>query len=968
MGISDVISFECDALNNNFKYGVSMSLISNEFYNNNDCDSLIFGQGIDLETYIVYIEANANIFYDNVLNVGIFDLKNAQLSFTESSIYNHSRVVSGTVVEITASNITTNLTTMLYLNDSRDDNSVYGSRFRFENCKFIDSDNAFEIYLQVQDAFDFINCRFEDAAVNAFIGTQHNDTSLAIDKYQFEFLKCHFYNYYDRLAFSLDSNEQKWFANVSMNIIDIYDNDNNRLDSSSALFGIYGNNRNVIKQSEFIMDDVSILRSSDVLAIVEESSVNNDDGRVVLNSFSLTNFVISESIGTILYHSFPREPMTHISMIDSVWENNVQYIPRVSNSVNLIVIEEDGSGCSQLPVSLDDTTQATHFEMINGDFMDNEFEASMINLYCALVDISNSSFFNNENNGNGSSPGGCIYMESSDLFVNISNFEACTVPDYGGTIYGLSDSTLNIYNSNFLNNKIVSNDGGCMALYDSSLYCENCNFYNMSADVNGGAIYAISDGSTDGGSSDTIDDIILYNNNFDEMYANAGNGGSICVINEINLNIVNSNFSNSVSVLGDGGSIYMNLDSYLNMSEIYVESSNSGNNGGFLYVYESDMIYIVDFDCVECFGGNNGGDMYFGLKNSNNVYLYNYASYNSGAVNYGALIYAFALDTLSSQVPYISIINLDVPLTDTGNFSMAIFDVDIIGNDWTVSSAQTVDSFLYWQHSSQLSVNDSRLYSIEINESSFELLPSRVLTLYNLSNGDRFLLKNVDFVNNDYTTIDITFLEALLGDNAKIFMDTVSWSDHDSSVSLDPLIQSLSQNGCDLTTPPSIEIIDSKMYDNSLRSLIEYECSPLELIRFNASNNFMSEINPMIIQSVWADILIYDSSFGGNSHPILSNTETTTLNFTDNIIFLHSYSMFVLEPHATNNVSTLFNNVNISDSVAYDAFGLTRIEGDAYNSENSRILYNNVVFLNNNGTIITTILTSSDVSGISDTI
>ena len=90
------------------------------------------------------------------------------------------------------------------------------------------------------------------------------------------------------------------------------------------------------------------------------------------------------------------------------------------------------------------------------------------------------------------------------------------------------------------------------------------------------------------------------------------------------------------------------------------------------------MIYIVDFDFVECFARNNGGDMYFGLKNRFNVCLNNYASCNSDAVNYGALIYPFALNILLSQESYILIINLEVLLNGTGNFSMAIFDVDII--------------------------------------------------------------------------------------------------------------------------------------------------------------------------------------------------------------------------------------------------------------------------------------------------
>ena len=63
--------------------------------------------------------------------------------------------------------------------------------------------------------------------------------------------------------------------------------------------GIYGNNRNVLGKSHYIMDTVTISRSTDILAIVEESSVNNSDGRIELNSIDLYNFTISDSQGTI---------------------------------------------------------------------------------------------------------------------------------------------------------------------------------------------------------------------------------------------------------------------------------------------------------------------------------------------------------------------------------------------------------------------------------------------------------------------------------------------------------------------------------------------------------------------------------------------------------------------------------------------------------------------------------------------
>ena len=224
----------------------------------------------------------------------------------------------------------------------------------------------------------------------------------------------------------------EWFPNVSMKNIDIYDND--RLSCSSALFGICGNNRNVLGKSYYIIDTVTITRSTDlgILAIVQESTVNNTDGRIESNLIDLYNFAISDNQPTIIYHSYTQKPMSHIQIIDSEWTSNVQCgSSQVSSSNNLIVIEQDGSCCRQVPIStIGDASLISHFTLINNQFIDNIFEAAIIDTYCAAVDISSCDFNNNENNGNDASPDGC-------------------------------------------------NHGGCMGLHDSSMICAKCTFYNM---------------------------------------------------------------------------------------------------------------------------------------------------------------------------------------------------------------------------------------------------------------------------------------------------------------------------------------------------------------------------------------------------------------------------------------------------------------------------------------------------------
>ena len=179
--IKDLVSIYGESLNNNYKYGISMLFENNKFINNINCDSLIFAKGIDLETYILYITAINNIFKQNTVNIAIFDLKNAQLDFLNSSVGNDSQIISGTVVEIDILNITTNDTTALFLNDTSEslivkdrwgyqqlpvrtigDTSLI-SPFTKINNQF--TDNIFEPAL-IDTAVDHSSCDFNNNAKN----------------------------------------------------------------------------------------------------------------------------------------------------------------------------------------------------------------------------------------------------------------------------------------------------------------------------------------------------------------------------------------------------------------------------------------------------------------------------------------------------------------------------------------------------------------------------------------------------------------------------------------------------------------------------------------------------------------------------------------------------------------------------------------------------------------------------------
>ena len=343
------------------------------------------------------------------------------------------------------------------------------------------------------------------------------------------------------------------FTNVSIKHIDIYDTD--QLSRSGALFGIYANNHNVSGKSRYIMDTVTITKSTDILAIVEESTVNNSDGTIELKSVDLYNFLISDNQGIIIYHSYTQKSMSRIQIVDSECTSNVHSGLQVSTSNNLIVTEEDGSGCQQLPViTIDDASFISHFIMINNQFRGNIFEVAF------LIDTCDCN--NNENDGNDT----CI--DTTDLYTVTSNFNKCKVPQYSAPIYDLSDSTLIVVSTSFRDNTIVSNDGGCMALYDSSMMCDKSTFYNMSGNNDGGTIYAVSGGST-------IDTISLIDCSFDE-WVPLNDGGIMYATTQMEFDIIRNNLTDSCARCGDG-------DVFLNQSQ--------GSDGSL-----SNTILSVEFD------------------------------------------------------------------------------------------------------------------------------------------------------------------------------------------------------------------------------------------------------------------------------------------------------------------------------------------------------------------------------------
>ena len=79
---------------------VSVYTTMNFYMQNTEIKSSINTQGINLEEVIVCIDACNSLFADNDVSSGIFDLYDTEIYFFSSTIVNHYRSISGTVVTI----------------------------------------------------------------------------------------------------------------------------------------------------------------------------------------------------------------------------------------------------------------------------------------------------------------------------------------------------------------------------------------------------------------------------------------------------------------------------------------------------------------------------------------------------------------------------------------------------------------------------------------------------------------------------------------------------------------------------------------------------------------------------------------------------------------------------------------------------------------------------------------------------
>ena len=65
---------------------MSVALHSNKFIDNDNCDSLFYARGPDLGYYQLFLDTHNNVFENNNVNIGIFDLRDSSMLVTNDQI------------------------------------------------------------------------------------------------------------------------------------------------------------------------------------------------------------------------------------------------------------------------------------------------------------------------------------------------------------------------------------------------------------------------------------------------------------------------------------------------------------------------------------------------------------------------------------------------------------------------------------------------------------------------------------------------------------------------------------------------------------------------------------------------------------------------------------------------------------------------------------------------------------------
>ena len=149
-----------------------------------------------------------------------------------------------------------------------------------------------------------------------------------------------------------------------------------------------------------------------------------------------------EQYSIILIHSYPNKPTTIISLRYAEWYNNVQDTSGYASSARLIIIDESVGDCTQLPTNRLSSPEQTyshmideaHFTLGENNFVDNNYDTTLIDVDYGYVYIYESNFTGH--------PNILVNMVTSDIILIDSAVCDNTHRDHNGCLFCTIDASL----------------------------------------------------------------------------------------------------------------------------------------------------------------------------------------------------------------------------------------------------------------------------------------------------------------------------------------------------------------------------------------------------------------------------------------------------------------------------------------------------------------------------------------------
>ena len=385
--------------------------------------------------------------------------------------------------------------------------------------------------------------------------------------------------------------------------------------------------------------------------------------------------------------------------------------------------------------------------------------------------------------------GGAIIGYKSD-FTNISEsvFSRNQAGD-GGAIY-MDDNAADtkIYNSNFLDNEIISSDGGAIYMKGSNGVIFDCNFKNNNASIFGGAIsYEGENGKVMGcnftsnsaeygaaiewtGSNGYLYGCIFKANNasYSGSLRWSGYGGVVSECNFVdntaesggaiywewyNGSVLKSNFTNNSAAL-EGGAIYWTHDDGSISNCIF--KANSATLAGALYVYGSNCS-VLNSSFISNNASDTAGAIYWDCYIDGSIrgcdFVSNMAN-SSGAVYWEGNNGSISDSTFTSNIA----------LDKGGAISLGLYpsDFNIVRCNFTSNTANLAGA-IYWYGngnitSSAFRANKAASFRHIFNEGNVDLADSTlesILTISQMPDCLFYTSATVNITFDDGTNLEV---------------------------------------------------------------------------------------------------------------------------------------------------------------------------------------------------------------------